>query len=187
MIALHDNLPLVKLPDGRTSALRRPWLRGWLLRAARKAGYADWWLADHVTESITTYLTTHYEATCVSVERLAKSVESVLQVIGYAEVAVQLEPTPPPLEISLPELARKAGNGYELLFFLLLKQRMIEALENKVEHVDLYGLHHCVKSLRSSKRWRSKCRVLQSEIVDFIRVHVDSTRRDEKKLTVTLH
>jgi hypothetical protein len=56
MIALRDNLPLVQLENGQAVAFERTWLLRALAQAARKAGYHQWWLAEHVAESVTTYL-----------------------------------------------------------------------------------------------------------------------------------
>ena len=110
MIALRDGLPLLQFEGGRIVAFERGWLVASLQTAAHKAGYPQWWLAEHVTESIATYLSLRYEENVVGMPRLAKAVEAVLQVIGYAEVASHFFPAPPPLKISLLELAREAGS-----------------------------------------------------------------------------
>src|SRR5277367_1960448 len=103
MIALKDNLPLVRFDSGHVVAFERDWLLRSLSKAASKAGYQNWWLAEHVAESVTTYFMYH-EENVITVPRLAKSVQSVLQVIGYAEIADHFHPAPPPLRISLREI-----------------------------------------------------------------------------------
>ena len=74
----------------------RGWLAGTLARAAERAGYKKWWLAPHVTESVTNYLEQDFEESVVTVNRLEKAVQSVLQVIGYADVAGHFCAVPPP-------------------------------------------------------------------------------------------
>ena len=73
---------------------------------------------------------------------------SVLQVIGYAEVASHFEPGPPPARISLLELAKKAGTGYELAFFELLARGMQQLLATRAAYFELFDLELCVKELR---------------------------------------
>jgi hypothetical protein len=53
MISLPNNLPLVRFGDGQVIQFERGWLAGTLARAAERAGYKKWWLAPHVTESVT--------------------------------------------------------------------------------------------------------------------------------------
>ena len=169
MIAFRDNLPLVELETGRSVAFERDWLLRSLLRAARKAGFAQWWLAEHVAESVTEYLRTQSEWNVLSIAHLTKVVQSVLQVIGYAEVGRHFETGRPVAQISLVDLARAAGSGYELAFFKMLARR-IEGLVHD-EHCDfeLFGLEPCVKLLRARKAWSRDCDALRAEIVCFAR------------------
>src|SRR3954464_1187160 len=53
MIAFWDNLPLIEHVNGHVSAFERDWLTRSLARAAAKAGYAQWWLAEQVAPSVT--------------------------------------------------------------------------------------------------------------------------------------
>ena len=177
MIAFRDNLPLVRFTDGQVMNFERCWLSEALRRAAADAGYKKWWLADHVTESVTSYLEQDYDESTVSISRLEKAVQSVLQVIGYSDVAQHFRTNPPPVRISLAKLARDAGNGYELAFFELLRHRLREVLDSKALHVEFVELHRCVKHLRSAKVWRRDCAGLMSEIVGFVRGEVDVNRR----------
>ncbi|HEX8311170.1 MAG TPA: hypothetical protein VF614_07640 [Chthoniobacteraceae bacterium] len=169
MIALRDNLPLVQLENGQAVAFEQTWLLRALAQAARKAGYQQWWLAEHVAESVTTYLRDQRDLNVLPVERLTKAVQSVLQVIGYAEVGRHFVAGRPAVEISLVELARKAGTGYELAFFQMLKERIHEILQDQPGHFSLLGLEACVKLLRAKKVWSRDCDALQAEIVSFAR------------------
>src|SRR5678809_1803642 len=99
MIAFRDNLPLVQFESGRTVAFERDWLVRSLVRAARKAGFAQWWLAEHVAESVTQYLRSQAELNVLPVDHLTKAVQSVLQVIGYAEVGRHFEAGRPVAQI----------------------------------------------------------------------------------------
>lgn len=171
MIAFKDGLPLVEFDGGHVVAFERDWLLRSLVQAARKAGYQKWWLAEHVAESVTAYLR-GCDETVVTVPRLAKSVQSVLQVIGYAEIAHHFVPGPPLLRISLHELACAAGNGFELAFFERLARRVQELMDARANNFELLGLERCVKHLRSKKIWSRDCDALRSEIVAFAREQI---------------
>ncbi len=177
MIALRDNMPLVRFTDGRVMNFERGWLSTALVRAAETAGYKKWWLADHVTESVTSFLQQDFDEHVVTICRLEKAVQSVLQVIGYSDVADHFRTMPPPERISLAELAREAGHGYELVFFELLRTRLRAVIASPALQVELCDLHRCVKMLRSAKNWRSDCSGLLGEIVAFVRGEIGLSQR----------
>ena len=169
MIALVDGLPLLQLEDGQAVAFQRDWLLRGLVHAAAKAGYQKWWLAEHVTESVISYLSLQFEDNVLSVPELSKAVQSVLQVIGYAEVAPHFAPGMPAVRVSLIELAREAGTGYELLFFQCLGGKLRNLLGSGTTTFEFTGLTPCVKHLRSRKSWSRGCDSLRTEIVEFVR------------------
>lgn len=169
MIALPNDLPLIRLDTGEAVPFEPDWLMHSLARAARRAGLPQWWLAPHVTASVTEYLRADHDATVIESTRLEEAVQSVLQVIGYAEVGRHFVVGRPVLAISLVDLAREAGAGYELAFFELLGRRLAEAFASRTPHFQLTGLEHCVKILRARKIWGRDCESLQAEIVLFAR------------------
>jgi len=176
VIGFHNNLPLVRFGDGQIMPFERSWLAGSLAKAAEHAGYKKWWLAPHVTESVTSYLEKDFGESVVTINRLEKAVQSVLQVIGYADVAGHFHAAPPPARISLAELARDAGHGYELLFFDLLRARLKDALDAKAERLEICDAQSGVKLLRAAKNWRRDCSGLLDEIVSFVRGELDSSQ-----------
>ena len=178
MIAFHDNLPVIELLSGEAVAFERDWLVRSLAQAARRAGYAKWWLAEHVAESVTAYLRQQEELNVMPIGRLTAAVQSVLQVIGYAEVARHFSPAPRRLRISLVALAREAATGYELAFFDLLGRRIQEMLREKNCDFELMGVEPCVKLLRACRTWTRACEALRAEIVAFARRQTCAARRD---------
>lgn len=172
MIALCDDLPVIQLASGQAIAFEREWLLRALAQAAGRAGYTKWWLAEHVAESVTTYLRDQKDLTVIPVERLTTAVRSVLQVIGYGEVGQHFVPGPPKVLVSLVELARAADTGYELAFFDRLGRRIQELLQEKNGCIELIGLESCVKLLRARKAWSRDCDILRAEIVTFTREQI---------------
>jgi len=177
MIALRDNFPLVRFDDGSVMNYDRTWLASSVVRAAESAGYKKWWLANHVTESVSSFLQQDFDENIVTIDRLEKAVQSVLQVIGYSDVARCFQTLPPPVRISLADLARRAGSGYELAFFGLLRASLRGIPDSESLQVELTDLHPCVKLLRGAKSWRADCDQLTGEIVLFIRTELDRAPR----------
>ena len=169
MIAFLDDHPLVRFPDGKTVAFERRWLEGCLESAALRAGYDQWWLSGHVSESVSTFLKNDFEETILNVDGLEKAVKTVLLSIGYGDVAEKFETLPPPVRISLLDTARRAGEGFELLFFDLLGRQIEDALESGCCCLECCDLQPCVKILRRAKNWRRDCDGLRGEIVEFLR------------------
>ncbi len=173
MIALIDGLPLVKFENGSVFAFRREWLQAQLAKAAAEAGYRDWWLADHVAQSVTNYLLAEYDSNVLLATELRRSVGEVLATIGYAEVAQHFTPTRPPREISLVEIAAASGS-HELTFFARLREALaVESSEGAVQ-VTLIHLAPAVKTLLSVKLFTEDCAILRDEIVDFARCYLAS-------------
>jgi len=156
-----------------------------LAHAAAKAGYQKWWLAEHVTESVIAYLALQFEENVVSVPQLVKAVQSVLQGIGYGEIAPHVAPGMPGVRLSLVELARDAGTGYELAFFEQLGRRLQTLFQNGTTYLELVGLAPCVKQLRARKCWSRECDALQAEIVSFVRTQSNAAPAQEE-ITVRL-
>ncbi len=186
MIALKDNLPLLRFETGPLVEFEQAWLVRSLARAAHKAGFPNWWLAHHVAESVRAYLFLEFEGTVMGVRQLATAVQSVLQVIGYAEVAHCFEPLPPSASLSLVDFAREAGTGYELAFFEMLDRNIRDLLAARAAHLELRGLERCVKHLRARKCWSRDCETLRAEIVCFVRERVVSAALPGQEIHLTL-
>ena len=169
MIALADNLPLVQLPDKRAVRYDRVWLERAIVEAAAEAGYSSWWLAPHVSESVTSYLEREFDENVIASQCLRTLVSSVLQVIGYPDVARSFKLPDPPVRISLAALAETAGTGYELAFFRELDQALRASITSRATRVELSDLADCVKRLRRTRSWRKDCAALRNEIVAHVR------------------
>jgi hypothetical protein len=143
-----------------------------------KAGYTQWWLAEHVAESILCFLAGCYNKPAITISELDEISRSALQAIGHGEIALQYESIEPPCEISLYDLAAEAGPGYELAFFQLLKERLRPILLRRASNVNVLGLQNCVRFLQSVKTWSRSCSELRIEIVDFLRAQLEKDKPD---------
>jgi hypothetical protein len=166
MIALLDGMPMVKLPDGRSTLFEKEWIIRSLRDAADRTGQRDWWLSGHIAESVTLYLRRDFEANCVTVDSLEKAVHEVLGTLGFPEIATAFRLPAPPVHLSLTELAREAGEGYELAFFGLLGDRLQRVTGSHAARLEIHDLSGCVRLM--GKR-RKSVQTLREEIVGFIR------------------
>ena len=169
MVAFKEEFPYLRTNSGQLFEFSRDWLHAAITRAADEAGYPSWWLTDHVTESIAFYLRLRNDENFVAFNQLSQTVRYVLKVIGYKEIIPHFSPEPPPVTISLFEIAYAAGAGYELAFFEMLSRRLDLLLQTHVTSVQLIALNPCVKHLRGTRVLSRSCEVLRAEIVSFVR------------------
>ena len=180
MVAFKEEFPYLRCDSGQLFEFNRDWLHAAINRAADQAGYPSWWLTDHVTESIAFYLRLRNDESVVAFSQLSQTVRYVLKAIGYKEIIPYFTPAPPPISISLVDIAQEAGTGYELAFFDLLEKRIHTLIETGVDNLQLCSLQACVKYLRRTKVWTRACDALREEIVYFIRERLTSTTTIER-------
>ena len=182
MVAFKEEFPYLRTTSGQLFEFNRDWLHAAITRAANEAGYPGWWLTEHVTESIAFYLHLRNDENVVAFSQLSQTVRYVLKAIGYKEIVPHFAPSPPPISISLLDIAHHAGAGYELAFFDLLEKRISSLIGTGADNVQLCSLQSCVKQLRGVKTWTRACDALREEIVCFVRERLtaaaDSSRLD---------
>jgi hypothetical protein len=169
MVAFKEEFPYLRSDSGQLFEFDQKWLHAAITRAADQAGYPSWWLTEHVTESIAFYLRLRNDEPVVAFSQLSQTVRYVLKVIGYKEIVPYFTPAPPPISISLVEIAEQAGAGYELAFFDCLEKRIAALMSSGIDSLHLVGLQLCVKHLRGAKTWTRACDALREEVVCFIR------------------
>src|SRR5580704_16497085 len=185
MVAFKEEFPYLRTNSGQLFEFSRDWLHAALTRAADEAGYPSWWLTDHVTESIAFYLHLRNDENVVAFAQLQETVQYVLKAIGYKEIIPYFTPAPPPISVSLIDIAHEAGAGYELAFFDLLEKRLNALIETGVDNLRLCSLQACVKNLRCTRVWTRACDALREEIVCFIRERLTTTTNERLKCSLT--
>jgi hypothetical protein len=186
MIALRDGIPLISLPDGRHLSFDKRWITTSLVQAASQAGYQRWWLSEHIAESVEVYLQRDFEENCVDLTSLQAAVLDILGTLGFPDVASHFQLPDPPIRLSLADLVREAGQGYELAFFGLLGNRLQSVADSHAARLEIRDLADCLRLLGIKKRpVRSG---LREEIVAFIRQHGESlgTSRHGEPLEIQL-
>ena len=184
MVAFKEEFPYLRCDSGQLFEFDRNWLHAAINRAADLAGYPSWWLTEHVTESIAFYLHLRNDENVVALKQLQETVQYVLKAIGYKEIIPYFAPAPPPISVSLVDIAHEAGSGYELAFFDLLEKRINTLIETGVDNLQLCSLHACVKHLRCTRVWTRACDALREEIVCFIRERLTATTSERLKCSL---
>jgi hypothetical protein len=169
MVAFKEEFPYLRCDSGQLFEFNRDWLHAAITRAADQAGYPSWWLTDHVTESIAFYLRLRTDESVVAFSQLSQTVRYVLKVIGYKEIIPYFRPGPPPISISLIDIAHEAGAGYELAFFDLLEKRISGLIESGTDTLHFCSLSPAVKYLQGTKVWTRACEAVREEVVCFVR------------------
>ena len=169
MIALPAQLPLLRVGRYEVTTYGQDWLEENIRDAARAAGQADWWFTPDIVRSLMIYLRERFPGSTITLDELTEKIRATLEKIGFTEIGDRVALTPPALSLSLDDLAREAGEGFELRFFQLLDARLQELADLGAPAVSLTEAHDGVKRLCAAKYWTRTCRKLEQEIAIFLR------------------
>ena len=169
MIALPAQLPLLRVGRYQTTTYGQDWLEENIRDAARAAGQADWWFTPDIVRSLMIYLRERFPGSTITLDELTGKIRAILEKIGFTDIGDRVALTPPALSLSLDDLAREAGEGFELRFFQLLDARLQELADLGAPEIALTESHDGVKRLCSAKYWTQSCRQLEREIAIFLR------------------
>ncbi len=172
MIAIRNNLPLLQDQHGGICAIDTGWLLAAVDRAAIKAGFMEWWLADHVTTSICSYLRSFYAKNVVGLNRLQEVVKQTLEDIGYEEIARCFQADSPSCHISLLQCAQATGSDELSAFYQALASRIDDLHRSNLPSFHFYDLRACLLHFNAGQAADPG---LQSEdVVGFVREKVGS-------------
>ncbi len=168
MISLPSRLPLLLVGPGESTTYEKQWVVDAIESAARAAGHKDgWWFAPDIARSLLVYLEDRYQGSTVTIEDLAARIRHTLKSIGFHDIGQNLALQPPPLTLSLRDLASESS-GSPLHFFSLLDSRLRELSSLGVRHLCLTNTKPGVKFLTNSRHWSPRCQQLESEIRGFL-------------------
>ena len=168
MIALPAQLPLLRVGRYEVTTYGQDWLEENIRDAARAAGQADWWFTPDIVRSLMIYLRERFPGSTITLDELTAKIRTILDKIGFTDIGDRVALTPPALSLSLDDLAREAGEGFELRFFQLLDARLQELASLGASDVALTASHDGVKRLCAAKYWTQSCRELEQEILTFL-------------------
>jgi hypothetical protein len=133
---------------------------------------------ENAAAAVLHYFRVEMERSSVTVAEFAATLEKVLGGLGF-DVKTGDEPAEPALlapaavasvrPVIETDLSALAGEGGELFFFPRLRDELRRHLDGTPLVLHFRGLRPCVKTLTGAKRWTAQCRVLNDQIVDYLR------------------
>lgn len=167
MISLPSVLPYIRIGSSSLALCEPEWLSDTLRNAADGTDVPEWIVSD-ISRGVESFLANHYKGCYIDSSDLFERIEKALSSIGLSRIAERMDRTPPPMRVSLSDLARRAGTGYELGFFHLLGEALQSAASGGACRIELHGLRSAVRRLVGAKKWTERCESLQRLIVSFI-------------------
>lgn len=168
MIALIGNRPAIQVGNYQVHDYDTAWLGHALKRAAAAADHDDFPFLDEIRKGVEEYLESKCSLSLLPLHTLYERMRKMLEMIGCHLIAEQLEPIAPPVTLSLPHTARRAGNGYELAFFECLRSELNELRGIGAEEIRFTGLKESVLLLRGREKWDKECDQLLTEVRSFL-------------------
>lgn len=184
MIAIKEQLPLLRLGSQDVVPYEESWVHQIFQDAAVRCGI-DPWFTEEIARGMILYLKRRYPGTAIDISELFDKIDRTLRAVGFEHVAGHVEPSAPPANVSLNRLAQNAGDGYELVFFQLLREQLTSLQGRGANRLHCSELRDAVVSLCKAKRWSPKCERLQQEILDFVANEMALRSKSQMSLLVS--
>lgn len=105
----------------------------------------------------------------ISVAEFANALEQVLKSVGL-KLGSAGKSSSEAIEVTdLRSVACHTASGFELAFFVHLREEVKARLASSPKVLRFQGLRSCVKALLGAKRWSHRCQALNDQIVDYLR------------------
>ena len=168
MIRMNDQALFMCFPDGRMEPLDLTALVGEIASQNQTLSpNFEPWMVEHVVQSIVHYVRHQLNKDSVTLQDFIEIAQEVLKT--FIEESESKPPEPHQENFDLYQLAQRAGHGFELRFYEMLRENIRDAAGRGKTAYVFTGLRRCVKLLAGKQRWRIRCRRLNDEIVEFIR------------------
>ncbi len=168
MISITGNMPVLQIGRRQVTDYSTDWIGESLGRAAERTDSRDVIFLDEIRDGILHYLQNRCSLRLLTLEALHARMQGMLHHIGLPAIAGKLPLVAPPLTVSLADAAERAGNGFELVFFKILREEVEDLYGHGVEVIDFAGLEECVRILRGTKKNTLAARRLAGDITHFL-------------------
>lgn len=139
------------------------------------------WMVEHVVQSIVHYIRNEMKKETVTLQDF---IDLSRELLAHFSAGGAKGKSAAEAVCDLYQLAQRAGYGFELRFYDILRDHIQKASSNGSESYVFTGLRRCVKFLAGHQRWRNRCRVINDEIVEFIRETLERTATEDVRLSV---
>jgi hypothetical protein len=168
-------MPLLRVGQHDVAHYEAGWLEDVIRRAAEAAGHRQWWPAADVARGVLQFLRDRFQKNIITLHDLFGKIGHTLKGIGFPDIADRMHVEPPPMELSLLDVARAAECGFELLFFRRLADELRELRDLGATRLHCAQIRPAVRHLLGARSWTTACIDLEAEIVEFIRATVGQT------------
>lgn len=178
MICITGNMPVLQIGRHQVTNYATDWIEEALRRAAQSSERHDFPFIDDIHDGILHYLQNRCPLKLLSLEDLYERMKQMLEKIGCHAIAQNLPLVAPPLTVSLIEAAQEAGNGFELVFFKLIREEFRDLHQYGVERIFFEDLDESARILRGQKKDNAASRRLAADIADYL---ISLEKRQEAK------
>jgi hypothetical protein len=167
MIRLHDDYLLLESLNGQSIPCSPDTVS--VVMTEESVGIIDQDLLKQAASAVLHYFKNDLGKETVPVGEFTQALETVLNGFGMILKAESIETELPVESFDLRTLVTDGGKGFELSFFLRLRQELKEKLEHSPRLLRFEGLRGCVKQLLGVRRWTNRCQELNDQIVEYLR------------------
>jgi len=168
MITLAKDCLVFRLSNGETVPFSAEMIS--IELTGESARWFDPDVASHAAKAVFHYFKRELGRQSVTAEEFASAMEKVLR--GFSAGSTEagtIAARHQVIESDLTHLANEAGHGGELLFFPSLRNQLRRHLQDRPRVLRFHGLRDCVKQIAGARRWTTRCRELEEQIVGFLR------------------
>jgi hypothetical protein len=186
MICLVGKLPVLKVGRHQVAGYDTAWIDIALQRAAKCCDRADFPFIDDIRDGVLHYLEHKCPWRLLPIEDLFERMKCMLRRIGCDAIADNLLPLAPPLTVSIARAARDAGNGFELVFFQTLQEKIEDLRARGAEEFHFTELRESAQILRGAHRWTRSCERLHQEILAFLQNFAQQPIPEHRRIHLTI-
>ncbi|CAN5457973.1 hypothetical protein BH23VER1_BH23VER1_21460 [soil metagenome] len=169
MICLPANLPLLQVGSQEVHCYEARWLEQSIAQAARQAGHDKWIFAEDIAHGVLEYLRERFVGTRITLADLFDKIARTLDTVGFPDIAAKLEAAPPPIRVSLVDIAQQAAPGFDLLFYQLIDSRIQEIRISGASKIRFLDFQASVRLLEGSPRWQEAVPPRRAELLALLR------------------
>jgi hypothetical protein len=186
VIALIGNRPVIQVGRHQVSCYDSQWLRDALCRAMHAADRDDFPFVDEICQGIFHYLENKCPLRLLPLPALYEKMRRMLEHIGCENIAQQLRPLAPPVQVSLLRLLRENDCTFELALFPMLHREIDELCSAGANEIRFLQVRECTMELRGTQKFDKHCQRLQHEIKQFLQAY-DPRSHMTQSSTLILH
>ena len=110
----------------------------------------------------------------------------MLRRIGCDAIADNLKPLAPPITLSIARAAKEAGNGYELVFYQKLQEKIDDLQGRGAEEFHFTELRESARILLGAVKWTPECNRIHQEILAFLQNIAQQPVPENRKIQLTI-